>query len=102
MPMINRSSRKSWQPEKVKYKGSFSEDTSFYHSTAWRKLSRAYRLAHPLCECDECKLRVIPLPSEHTDHKKAITDGGDPLAWDNLQALNHVCHNRKSARERRK
>ncbi|MDP2338045.1 MAG: HNH endonuclease signature motif containing protein [Bacteroidota bacterium] len=102
MPTIKFSTRKAWEGEKEVSKGAFSEDTSFYHSTAWRKLTKAYRRAHPLCECAECQLRVVPLPSEHTDHIVPVKDGGEPLAWDNLQALNRVCHNRKSAKEKKK
>lgn len=101
MPTIKLSSRKTWEGEKAKSNSSFSENTSFYHSTPWRKLTKAFLKSHPLCQCDECKLRIVPLPAEHSDHIVPIKDGGDPLAWDNLQALNRRCHNRKSAKERR-
>lgn len=102
MPTINRNiKRRPWEPERKK-KQAFSRDTAFYHSAAWRKLSKAYRSTHPLCECDECAKKSVPLPSEHTDHIVPIAYGGDPLAWENLQALNRTCHNKKSAKERKR
>lgn len=101
MPTINRNTkRKFWQPEPEK-KTQFSEDASFYHTTAWRKLRGVYIKQHPLCECADCKKLPVPLPAEHVDHIRPIKDGGDPMSWENLQSLNRKCHNKKSAKERR-
>lgn len=67
----------------------------------WRKESKAYLDAHPLCECEECKageLRVTP--AEVVDH---ITPhkGDHRLFWArwNWQAMSRACHNRKTASE---
>jgi 5-methylcytosine-specific restriction endonuclease McrA len=37
-----------------------------------------------------------------TDHIVPINLGGDPWAWDNLQALCNSHHNRKSAKDKKK
>jgi 5-methylcytosine-specific restriction endonuclease McrA len=100
MPHIDRSSRKPWEHVPDVRKTIFSKDVSFYHTTTWRKISRAYLMSHPLCECQSCQKRTVPLPSQHCDHIIPIKNGGDAYSWDNLQALNKKCHNRKSAKER--
>ena len=102
MPYLSRTPKKSWEhrPDK-QHKAVFSRDASFYHTTEWRKCRKAYIDAHPLCECKSCSRRMVPLPAQHVDHIIPIKDGGDPLSWDNLQALNARCHNKKSAKERR-
>lgn len=72
----------------------------FYQTTEWRKLRAAYRRAHPLCE--ECLRKGRTEPANVVDHIKEITDGGDPLDWNNLQSLCRACHNRKTAKERQR
>ena len=64
----------------------------FYHSTAWRRLSRAYMLSqHYICErCGK--------PAEichHRQHLNAgnVDDAGVALNPDNLEALCLACHN---------
>lgn len=64
------------------------------NTAAWKRASRAYRTAHPMCECGCGRF------SEVVDHIKPHR--GDPaLFWDqgNWQALAEVCHNRKTATE---
>jgi 5-methylcytosine-specific restriction protein A len=67
----------------------------------WQKASAAFLLAHPLCQCAECRegqLRVRP--SQVTDHK--IPHRGDMrLFWDstNWQAMSKDCHDKKTASE---
>lgn len=73
-------------------------DASFYHTTIWRKTSKAYRQEHPLCE--ECAKKGKYVPCDVTDHITPISQGGDPFDWENLQALCQKCHNRKSGKER--
>ncbi|WP_394659560.1 HNH endonuclease signature motif containing protein [uncultured Novosphingobium sp.] len=68
-----------------------------YNTTAWRKL-RALKLAgEPLCEgCDRLGLLVT---ASHVDHRKPISDGGDPFpALDALASLCRPCHSAKTAR----
>lgn len=101
MPNIERTSRKCWEHKSETKKGTFSRDASFYHTPAWRKCRAAFIAAHPLCQCEDCAKRLVPLPAQHVDHIIPIKDGGDPLSYENLQALNARCHNKKSAKERR-
>lgn len=72
----------------------------FYHTTAWATLRAAYRSDHPLCEMCLKENRVTE--ADVVDHIVEIADGGEPLAWDNLQSLCHACHNRKTRQEREK
>jgi 5-methylcytosine-specific restriction endonuclease McrA len=84
--------------------------SKFYKTKNWRQTSIAYRMEHPTCECKECKEKGRILPSEVTDHIKPINPRdahdtqagryGEPLDWDNLQAMSTKCHNKKSAKER--
>lgn len=51
-----------------------------------------------LCQCDDCKTRLVPLPAHEVDHIIPLANGGtdDP---DNLQAINKDCHRRKTENE---
>lgn len=82
---------------KIKHK---SADYKYMYNWQWRKASKAFREQNPLCVCAECAQRVVPLPSEVTDH--VIPHKGDEtLFWDrkNWQALAKVCHDKKTAIE---
>jgi 5-methylcytosine-specific restriction protein A len=64
----------------------------------WRKLRAWYLAGHPFCE--ECAKRHIVTKATDVDH--IVPHRGDPaLFWDadNLQALCHACHSRKTAAE---
>ena len=98
-----------WEPKKP-HQGRRVKRNKFYNTAVWRKFSKAYRLANPLCECEKCKNSKYPLPSHHTDHILPINPEnafdtcngkyGEPLDEENAQALNIKCHARKSAKER--
>lgn len=63
-------------------------DRSFYQSKAWRDTRNAFIAANPrCCECGE--------PATVADHKTRIAEGGDKLAWSNLQPMCQKCHNKK-------
>jgi 5-methylcytosine-specific restriction protein A len=77
-----------------------SQNKPLYNSKRW-KLTRQRKLNEmPLCESP---------PEDHdppgdriaTDvhHKQAVQHGGTPWAMDNLEALCHPCHSRKTRRE---
>lgn len=68
-----------------------------YQSRRWREASERFRKENPLC-C-MCEEEDIVTPSEVTDHKIPIADGGS--FWDkkNWQALCRSCHNRKTREE---
>lgn len=63
----------------------------------WRKLRQMYLAAHPLCV--ECERIGLVTAATDVDHIRAKRHGGTDDE-DNLQALCHTCHSRKTARER--
>lgn len=65
------------------------EESVFYRSHAWRKLSEWYRRQHPVCE--QCGQAL----SEMVHHRRPIREGGDRFAVDNLQASCWKCHARE-------
>lgn len=70
------------------------KQAAFYHSTAWRRLSRAF-LCSKYYICERCGK-----PAEIAHHKKYINPGNvnDPaitLNPDNLEALCMECHNKE-------
>jgi len=75
------------------------DNYSFYNSRAWRKLSKHYKLKHPLCVSCENQGRVTP--SQVTDHITPIDKGGAKWDSSNFQALCHKCHNKKTASSRK-
>lgn len=99
MPTVPRSKRPPWLAETPKGGWSKSPNADLYDKTAWRKLARAHKRANPLCV--RCKEKGMITPVTDTDHIKAVRDGGDPLAWDNLQSLCKPCHLDKSNTERK-
>lgn len=68
------------------------------YGSRWQKLRKRFILQHPYCE--QCMKEGRLTPATDVDHVKPHR--GDPaLMWSesNLQALCHVCHARKTARE---
>ncbi len=64
----------------------------------WQRLRAAFLREHPLCEA--CLLQGRATPATDVDHIKPHR-GDQDLMWDvdNLQALCHACHSKKTARE---
>lgn len=73
-------------------------DAAFYHTGAWRGLRKVYIKNHP--NCAKCMQINVLRKADVVDHINPIRLGGEPLAWDNLEALCHSCHNSKTAKER--
>ncbi len=59
----------------------------------WRKLRKMVLARNPMCQQQGCLL-----PATDVDHIIPIRKGGDNSS-DNLQALCHACHSRKTALE---
>lgn len=82
---------------------------SFYHSSEWRKLRKAFITSTttlpdgrilPNAICRICYLDYGRTEPMHTvDHIHRIRDGGNPLDWNNLQSLCKMHHDRKSSQE---
>lgn len=79
-------------------------------SNKWRKTSRLYREANPICEqclreakeSDQSRQKragMIQLATS-VDHIVPLFAGGEPYDWDNLQSLCDYHHAIKSQRER--
>lgn len=99
MPLKPKPRKRPWRTyQDKKPQQGRKADNSFYHSTAWRRLSKAFRQDNPICE--ECLKKGKYTPSAVADHIVRIEDGGEPLDRNNLQALCHRCHNKKSGQER--
>ncbi len=64
-----------------------------YSTAAWQRLRLAKLARDPLCQY--CPTGTVTAATE-VDHRKAIKDGGDPWAWDNLVSTCHSCHSRKT------
>lgn len=64
-----------------------------YNRKKWQVLRSRYLFANPLCACGCGGI------AEDVHHKQAIADGGDPWAWNNLEALTHSCHSQATRRE---
>ena len=65
-----------------------------YNHPDWKRISKAYRKVHPLCEM--CLAKRIITPSKHTDHINGFTSVAEFFDWNNLQALCIPCHNMKT------
>lgn len=101
--------------DKHKPKDSHVSKTSDYaneihSSNRWRRTSRLYREAHPICEAclraskegdqsREKRAGMINLATS-VDHIMPLFAGGEPYDWDNLQSLCDYHHALKSQAER--
>jgi 5-methylcytosine-specific restriction endonuclease McrA len=70
-----------------------SQNRGVYNSKRWQITRSRYLSEHPLCECGCGGI------AEDVHHKQDIQAGGDPWAWDNLEALTHACHARVTRRQ---
>lgn len=98
MPLFPKSVRRPWQPERKPQQGRRRANSAFYQSSAWRKLRAVKIERQPLCE--ECLRRGVTTSAQVVDHIVPINKGGNPLDPANLQSLCHLCHNRKSAKDK--
>jgi 5-methylcytosine-specific restriction protein A len=72
----------------------------FYESPAWRRLRQIKLGQMPLCEICYAEGRITK--ASLVDHIQEISDGGAPLDMENLMSVCHICHNKKTAQERKK
>ncbi len=66
-----------------------------YSTAAWQRLRRLKLAQTPICEL--CPPGYVT-PADTVDHRLAISEGGDPWAWDNLTSCCAKCHSMKTAR----
>lgn len=86
------------KPEPYRNRVQDVEKQTFYNSTAWRRLSRAYLTKqHYLCEV--CAAFGTIKPAALTDHPIPIGHGGAMLDERNLMSMCAYHHNKKSGLE---
>lgn len=102
--MANKPERKKrhWVAERVAF-GRRNDNSKFYNSRKWRKISKLKRELNPLCECEECvrleRVRSADV-ADHTRGLQFLLDNGlDPYDLKELKSMNHQCHNKKSGRD---
>lgn len=68
-----------------------------YNTARWQRLRDAKLRADPLCE--DCKAIGRTTAASCVDHKRAISQGGDPFPpIEDLSSKCTPCHSRKTAR----
>lgn len=65
-----------------------------YHHPDWKRISKAFLRAHPLCQM--CLKKGIITKSRHVDHINGYKGTKEFFDWNNLQALCIPCHNQKT------
>lgn len=86
--------KRPWVRERKPFSAIQEKDSNyaFYNSTAWRKYSKAFKMANPLCACGQ--------PTHTTDHIKPINEGGAKWDYDNMQPLCKNCNFSKTGKQR--
>lgn len=95
MPTINKgnsNNRRIFQPSARR-----KERQLIYNTPEWKSLSKAFKMAHPLCQ--RCLEKGIVTPTAHIHHKVSFMTVDNELKrmelaydWDNLEALCVECH----------
>jgi 5-methylcytosine-specific restriction endonuclease McrA len=96
MPNRPKKIKRSWLPDRKPF-GRRVDNSSFYNSIRWRKVSKLQKIKNPLCV--ECEGKGIVSRAEFTDHILRIEDGGAKFDAENLQSLCAFHHNSKSGKE---
>jgi len=74
------------------------ESDPLYHTVRWTKLSRRWRIAHPLCE--ECKRNGVIKAADCVDHIVPWPICEDFFDERNLQSLCSKCNQEKGYKDR--
>ncbi|WP_057745739.1 HNH endonuclease [Liquorilactobacillus capillatus] len=83
------------------YDSNESKMQQFYHSAAWRRLSRRFLENNPVCV--KCYEDGVIRKADVVDHVQEVKDNWSRrLDESNLQALCNVHHNAKTRNERKK
>ena len=91
MPELNRNKKNNWATKKRR----FSVGKNIYNSVQWRTLRRHILNRQPICViCNRS-------PSTVADHIVPVRLGGSFTNVENIQGLCEICHNKKSANEKK-
>ena len=85
-------------PPPVPFANINKDNYSFYNSGRWRKISKGYRLKHPMCQ--HCLDEGVSTPANMVDHITAIDKGGDKFNSFNLMSLCTHHHAVKTGRSK--
>lgn len=98
MPTINKgnsNNKRIFQPSARR-----KERQLIYNTPEWKSLSKAFKMANPLCE--RCLKKGVIKPSCHIHHKVSFMSTDNELKrmelaydWENLEALCVECHNKE-------
>ena len=93
--------RLAWDSERRREDGGYERERSAdpYHTSRWTRLSRAWRMMHPLCE--ECKRNGIIKAGEVTDHIIPWPVCQDFYDETNLQTLCKDCNHAKGQKDKK-
>lgn len=93
--------RLAWDGERRQDDGGYKRERSAdpYHTSRWTRLSRAWRMMHPLCE--ECKRNGIIKAGEVTDHIIPWPVCQDFYDENNLQTLCKDCNHAKGQKDKK-
>lgn len=85
--------------ERIKYDKERGTSASRGYNYRWSKVSKQYRVNHPLCV--KCEENGKLTPVFCVDHIIPVVDKDDPLFWDesNWQSLCLSHHSEKTAKE---
>jgi 5-methylcytosine-specific restriction endonuclease McrA len=97
MPTLPKTTKRPWMADVAKQSGRKVDNSSFYNSRRWRKISKEFLRCSPLCV--DCRNEERVVMATITDHIVPITQGGDHWDWSNLQSLCDKHHAIKSGRE---
>lgn len=93
MPTINKGCNK----RKIQSSNRRKERQLIYNTPEWKKLSKAFKMAFPLCQ--RCLTNGVIKEAKHIHHKVSFMEVEDELKrkelaynWDNLEALCVECH----------
>ena len=91
----------AWDGEQRRKDGGYERERSAdpYHTSRWTRLSRAWRMMHPLCE--ECKRNGIIKAGEVTDHIIPWPVCQDFYDENNLQTLCKDCNHAKGQKDKK-
>lgn len=103
MPRNPKNISRAYVPERVAFERPV-DMSWFYNQTKWRKVSKAFRSANPVCQCESCAKNDIAKPAQVCDHKRGLKylldNNLDPYDYKELQSMSRECHNKKSGKEK--
>jgi 5-methylcytosine-specific restriction enzyme A len=97
IPNVFLKNEANWKTNCAKSQGSYPMAKWPYNTARWQRLRKVHLSMFPLCE--ECEGIGELQAAQAVDHRKPISDGGEPFPSHNgLASLCYRCHSAKTAR----